>query len=146
MQQVQRAALSSEGVSPAACPGGSRCPLCTMATIMLVEDSVDIREMMAAALELAGMRVLTAANGQAALRLLRELPPPCLILLDLMMPVMDGWELGAALKRDPRLSAVPVIVVSALSRDMASDVGATAYLPKPIDIDRLLEVVCEHCG
>jgi CheY-like chemotaxis protein len=117
-----------------------------MATIMLVEDSVDIREMMAAALELAGMRVLTAANGQAALRLLRELPPPCLILLDLMMPVMDGWELGAALKRDPRLSAVPVIVVSALSRDMASDVGATAYLAKPIDIDRLLEVVCEHCG
>ena len=113
---------------------------------MLVEDSIDIREMMAAALELAGMRVLTAANGRAALTLLHELPPPCLILLDLMMPVMDGWELGAALKRDPRLSAVPVIVVSALSRDMASDVGATAYLPKPIDIDQLLEVVCEHCG
>jgi CheY-like chemotaxis protein len=116
-----------------------------MATIMLVEDSADIREMMAAALQLAGLRVLTASNGQAALTMLRDRPPPCLILLDLMMPVMDGWELDAALKRDPRLASVPVIVVSALSEDMASPVGAMDYLAKPVDIDKLLEVVCEHC-
>ena len=116
-----------------------------MATVMLVEDSADIREMMTAALQLAGLRVLTAPNGQAALTILQDRPPPCLILLDLMMPIMNGWELDAALKRDPRLATVPVIVVSALSEDLASPVGATEYFAKPVDIDKLLEVVCEHC-
>jgi CheY-like chemotaxis protein len=134
-----------DSVSRRRLPGSAAAHSHPMATVMLVEDSVDIREMMAAALQLAGLRVLTASNGLAALRMLRDRPPPCLILLDLMMPVMDGWELDAALKRDPRLASVPVIVVSALSKDVAPPVGATDYLAKPVDIDKLLQVVCEHC-
>ena len=92
-----------------------------------------------------GLLRACAANGLAALAMLRDRPPPCLILLDLMMPIMNGWELDAALKRDPRLATVPVIVLSALPEDLASPIGATEYLAKPVDIDKLLEVVCEHC-
>jgi CheY-like chemotaxis protein len=117
-----------------------------MATVLLVEDNDDVREMMAVALQLAGNKVLAAANGQEALRVLAEQPAPCLILLDLMMPVMDGWELRRILKEDDHLSGIPVVVVSAMAEEMASRLGATAFLPKPIDIDRLLNVVCEYCG
>jgi CheY-like chemotaxis protein len=117
-----------------------------MATVMLVEDNEDIREMMALALQLVGIGVVTAPNGREALAILRACQtPPCLILLDLMMPVMDGWQLGAALKQDPRLASVPVIVVSALTEEMAARLAPAEYLPKPVDIDKLVEVVCEHC-
>jgi CheY-like chemotaxis protein len=116
-----------------------------MSTVLLVEDNDDVREMMTLALQLAGNRVVTAANGREALHLLHERPPPCVILLDLMMPVMDGWEFGAAVRRDSRLSDIPIVVVSALTEEMADHLGAADYLPKPIDIERLLEVVCEHC-
>ena len=117
-----------------------------MATVLLVEDNDDVREMMSLALQLAGNGVLTASNGSEALRVLAERPPPCLILLDLMMPVMDGWELRAALRRDPTLSRIPVVVISALTEDMARRLGATGYLPKPVDIDQLLQVVCDLCA
>jgi CheY-like chemotaxis protein len=116
-----------------------------MATILLVEDNDDIREMMAVALELGGHTVLPAVNGREALAKLREHPRPCLILLDLMMPVMNGWELRDALERDPELSEIPVVVVSAITADVAQRLGATDYVPKPVDIDRLLDVVCEYC-
>lgn len=117
-----------------------------MATVLLVEDNDDVREMMSLALQLSGNVVITASNGREALTILRDRPPPCVILLDLMMPVMNGWELRAALRADPRLSRVPVIVVSALSGEMAERIGAAEYIPKPVDIDRLLQVVCDYCA
>jgi CheY-like chemotaxis protein len=116
-----------------------------MATILLVEDNDDVREMMAVALELGGHTVLPAVNGREALAMLRERPHPCLILLDLMMPVMNGWELRAALQKDPNLAEIPVVVVSAVTADIAQRLGGTQYVPKPVDIDRLLDVVCEYC-
>ena len=116
-----------------------------MATVLLVEDNDDVREMMALALQIAGNRVMTAANGREALSLLHDRPAPCLIILDLMMPIMSGWELRAALQQDPALSTIPVVVISALAEEMAERMGATQYLPKPVDIDRLIAVVCEHC-
>jgi CheY-like chemotaxis protein len=116
-----------------------------MATVMIVEDNEDMRDMMALALKLVGIVVTTASNGREALAIMQNQPPPCLILLDLMMPVMDGWELRAALSQDPRLAAVPVIVVSALTREPARDLGAAHYLAKPVDLDKLVELVCEHC-
>jgi CheY-like chemotaxis protein len=116
-----------------------------MPTVLLVEDNDDVREMMSTALQLAGTRVVTAANGREALAVL-ERTHPCVIVLDLMMPVMNGWELRAALKRDPSLSAIPVIVVSALTEDLVARMGATEYLEKPVDIDRLIETVCELCN
>jgi CheY-like chemotaxis protein len=116
-----------------------------MATVLLVEDNEDVREMMSVVLQMAGIRVLMAANGREALQVLTDSAEPCLILLDLMMPVMDGWEFRTILKNDSRLSRIPIVVVSAMTEDMVERLGATAYLPKPVDIDRLLDVVSEHC-
>jgi CheY-like chemotaxis protein len=117
-----------------------------MATILLVEDNDDVREMMALALELSGHVVWPAANGREALaQLSGHGDLPCLILLDLMMPVMNGWQLRAALKEDPRLARIPVVVVSALNSELAQRVPGAHYLPKPVDIDQLLDVVCDYC-
>ena len=117
-----------------------------MATVLLVEDNVDVREMMATALELDGHRVRTAANGWEALRLLENGVRPCVILLDLMMPVMDGWAFRAELENKPAFAAIPVIVVSAVGGTVLDRVRAAAYVSKPVDIDRLLEIVCEKCS
>lgn len=118
-----------------------------MANILVVEDNDDVREMMAVTLELEGHEVATAVNGRDALNKLHSGEKPCLILLDLMMPVMNGWEFRRALERDPdpTLRNVPVVVVSAATREMAKNTEAVAYLPKPLDMDRLLDVVCDYC-
>ena len=115
-------------------------------TVFVVEDDVDTRDMMGRFLELEGFTVEVAANGKQALERLNAGVHPCVILLDLMMPVMNGWEFRAVLQADPQLSRVPVIVISALTEDMARRLGAADYLPKPVDLDRLLEAVCEHCA
>ena len=117
-----------------------------MATILLVEDNDDVREMMLVALQLEGHAVWTARNGSEALEVLKDRPAPCLILMDLMMPVMNGWELRKALKADPKFSEIPTVVISAVTPDVATRLSATEYLAKPVDIDRLLGLVCEHCG
>jgi CheY-like chemotaxis protein len=117
-----------------------------MAKILVVEDNDDVREMMAVTLELEGHQVATAANGRDALEKLHAGSKPCLILLDLMMPVMSGWELRTALNRDPELRDVPVVVVSAATGDMMKETDADAYLPKPLDMDQLLDVVCDFCN
>lgn len=116
-----------------------------MATVLLVEDNDDVREMMGLALELDGHSVHAATNGRDALSTLNEGLRPCLILMDLMMPVMNGWELRAALTSDPALRDIPVVVVSAVTTDIAQRLKDTAYVPKPVDIDRLLEMVCQYC-
>ena len=116
-----------------------------MATILLVEDNDDVREMMAVALQLGGHTVWPASNGHDALTMLRTGPHPCLILLDLMMPVMNGWEFRSAVQADPKLSSIPVIVISAVTAEVAQRLSGTEYLPKPVDIDQLLDVVCEYC-
>ena len=112
-------------------------------TVLLVEDHPDVRDMMALALQFAGHRVVTAANGRDALQLLRK-ERPCVILLDLMMPVMDGWQFCAALEQDPELGRVPLVVISALA-DMAARMPAAEHLSKPVDIDRMLELVDRFC-
>ena len=117
-----------------------------MANILVVEDNDDVREMMAVTLELEGHEVATAVNGQDALQKLHQGQKPCVILLDLMMPVMNGWEFRSALERDPELCDVPVVVVSALAGgEMAQRTHAAAYLPKPVDMDELLDLVCDFC-
>ena len=114
-----------------------------MCTVLLVEDNPDVRDMMSLALELGGHRVLSAANGRDALALLHS-KRPCVILLDLMMPIMDGWQFRAALEKCSACPDVPLIVISALS-EMVRDVPADAYLAKPVDIDRMLELVEQYC-
>jgi CheY-like chemotaxis protein len=117
-----------------------------MATVLVVEDNDDVRDMMAVTLQLEGHQVITAANGREALESLRRGASPCVILLDLMMPVMNGWEFGAALDADPELRDLPVVVISAAGREVLESAHAAAYLPKPIDIDALLDVVCGLCA
>jgi CheY-like chemotaxis protein len=116
-----------------------------MANILVVEDNDDVREMMAVTLELEGHDVATAVNGRDALEKLHAGRKPCLILLDLMMPVMNGWELQRELEHDPDLCDVPIVVVSAATADMIRRTEAAAYLPKPVDMDQLLDFVGDFC-
>ena len=117
-----------------------------MANILVVEDNDDVREMMAVTLELEGHEVSTAVNGRDALNKLRAGERPCVILLDLMMPVMNGWEFRNALERDPILKSVPVVIVSAATAELVHNADAAAYLPKPLDMEQLLHVVGGFCG
>lgn len=113
--------------------------------ILIVEDDADLREMMAQLLTLEGYRTASVANGRDALEYLHRGEKPDLILLDLMMPIMDGWEFRRRQREDPLLAPVPVVVLSALDHSRAADLGGTAFLKKPLDFDRLLELVRKHC-
>ena len=115
--------------------------------IIVVEDEGDIREDVADLLREEGYEVVTAANGSEALTRLRESGQACVILLDLMMPVMDGVEFREEQLRDPRLAKVPVIVVSgaANARQKAADLKAADFLVKPFKMNALLEAVGKVC-
>lgn len=115
------------------------------ATVFIVEDDGDTREMLGRFLELEGYRVETAANGLLALERLNAGVGACVILLDLMMPVMDGWQFRQAQIRDAALANIPVIVVSAAGRDRLDRIQADAYLSKPVDLDELLGKVTQFC-
>jgi CheY-like chemotaxis protein len=111
--------------------------------ILVVEDDEDAREAMVALLQMKGYHAVPAANGRAALDYLDQAPAPDLIILDLWMPVMDGWQFRSEQTRNPRLAHIPVIVVTALS-DRA-DVDANEVIIKPVDVDRLLTKVDQYC-
>jgi len=117
----------------------SPCP------VLIVEDDADLREMMAQLLSLEGYRTAAVANGREALDYLQQEIAPNLILLDLMMPVMDGWEFRRRQQADPSLADVPVIVLSALDQGRTTAVSAHAILKKPLDFDRLIELVRSYC-
>src|SRR5687768_15751269 len=89
-------------------------------------------------LELEGFRVELAANGKQALDRLNAGVHPCVILLDLMMPIMDGWQFRRQQVLDQGLAEIPVIVVSAAGRDRITGIDANAYLSKPVDLEQLL--------
>ena len=107
-----------------------------------MDDDQDVREAVVEALADAGYAVDQAANGAEALTAMRA-SAPCLVFLDLMMPVMDGWELVAQMDRDPALAQVPVCVVSAHDKDPPHNI---CVLRKPVSLARLLETVALHCG
>jgi CheY-like chemotaxis protein len=117
----------------------------TCKTVLIVEDDEAIRETMQCALELRGYSVFAAANGTEGIDLLAEIPRPCVILLDLMMPVMDGWDFVAALERNAALAAIPVVVVTAFG-EQAESIKASAVLSKPVALDNLYTTVFEYCG
>lgn len=115
--------------------------------VLLVEDDEDIRQDLAFLLEHQGHRVETAIHGQDALNKLEQLGPPCIIILDLMMPVMDGWQLRAELLRSPAWSSVPVVLLSGIAdiQQEARSLQVLDYLTKPINLPRLFEMVRAHC-
>jgi len=116
--------------------------------IMLIEDDSFIRDIVREILESEGFAVETAENGQIALdRLKLKDRLPDLILLDLMMPVMDGFGFRQGQKTDPELDKIPVIVMSAY-RDFSgkqSKIGADGYLKKPVEMDELIEIAHRFC-
>jgi CheY-like chemotaxis protein len=116
--------------------------------VMVVDDDADIRDSIGDILELRGYEVRRAANGREALERLREGPRPCVILLDLMMPVLNGWEFRAAQATDAELAAVPVVIISGdgSADQKAASVGVREYLRKPLELSAILEVVRRHCG
>jgi len=114
---------------------------------MIVEDDPDTREMLERFLQLEGFEVRTAANGQLALQSLQSDSSPRVILLDLMMPVMNGWQFRQAQVRDPSLSRIPVVVVTAAGvREDIPAIEADGWLSKPVDFDRLLATITPFCA
>lgn len=116
----------------------------TTHTVLVVEDEEDLREMIREALELNGYSVVAAADGQQALRQLSSIEHLCLVLMDLLMPGMSGWDLFQELKRRSELDDVPIVVYSSVA-DRAPD-GATRALKKPLTFADLLSTVREYCS
>jgi two-component system, chemotaxis family, chemotaxis protein CheY len=108
--------------------------------VLVVDDDESIRETLQMALELDGYATAFAGNGEEALLWLRKNPAPRLILLDLMMPGMDGWQMFEHLCNDEQLARIPVVVITAFGRDLGT-VGKLPILKKPFDLQELLRVV-----
>jgi CheY-like chemotaxis protein len=115
--------------------------------ILVVDDDRDIRETLGDILLHEGYQVELAENGARALELIRRGPRPALVLLDLMMPVMSGWEFLEEAEQDEELAAIPVLVVSAMPAPLAPEAakgGVKACLHKPLQLDRLLDLVHQY--
>jgi len=115
--------------------------------ILLVEDDDDVRGALVAVLEASGYRVVAATHGREALQHLRSALPVCIVLLDLWMPVMNGFEFRAEQMKDPALAAVPVVVITAdrTAARRAADLGVLAWMTKPIEFEELLAILEQHC-
>ena len=110
--------------------------------VLVVDDDPDILEALAEILEVEGFDIRRARNGQEALERLVA-PAPNLILLDLMMPVMDGWEFAQRMHQRPDVADIPIIVLSA-DRNVgtkAREIGAVGHLAKPFELNELLDLV-----
>jgi len=114
-------------------------------TILIVEDDVDVREAYQDVLDQAGYHVVTAANGRIALDWLHHVDDaPAMIVLDLMMPVMDGWQFRLELGKDEGLAGIPVVVVTAHRDDPG--IECVARLLKPVALADLLSAVAQVVG
>lgn len=111
------------------------------ACVLVVDDEDDIREALREAVEMIGRTAMTAANGEEALRLL-ETQRPCLVLLDLAMPVMSGREMLEEMRRRPELAPLPVVVSTSTPAQAPPGVPV---LPKPIAVERLFDLVRRSC-
>jgi signal transduction histidine kinase len=110
-------------------------------SLLVVEDDADIREALDGLLSMEGFRVTGCSNGREALEWLRGSIKPDVILLDLMMPVMDGWQFRVAQKEDPELATIPVLALSADATAKAAAIDADAYLRKPVDYETLVDTI-----
>jgi CheY-like chemotaxis protein len=113
--------------------------------VMVVDDDDDIRETLAGLLEDEGYEATAVANGREALDALQGGMAPRVILLDLMMPVMDGAEFRRAQLADPRLVSIPVVLITAAGLEPVQRSDYDEVLRKPLKVDRVLAVVAEFC-
>ena len=112
--------------------------------VLIVDDDRDLREAICDALSDEGYECMQAANGQEALKSLQRGPLPLLILLDLMMPMLNGWEFRAEQLRQPQLADIPVVVMSAYKSSEDAGVAANGYISKPLNLDVLITTVQRH--
>jgi two-component system response regulator MprA len=119
-----------------------------MAGVLLVEDEADLREAFSGIIENEGFPVTRASDGVEAFELLTAGLRPCLIVLDLMMPRMDGVEFRRRQRADPTLADIPVVVVSGVTDkiERVRQLGVVECLRKPPNLDRLVALVAEHCS
>jgi len=111
-------------------------------SILIVDDDADTRSLLGAFLTDQGFVVCAARNGRHAFQMLERISPPSLILLDYKMPVMNGTQFLAVKRRNPRLQAIPVIIMSAWTREWTGTrLDVADVLSKPVDLDRLLALV-----
>jgi CheY-like chemotaxis protein len=116
------------------------------AKVLIVDDDFALRDALCAALEGEGLAVAAVSNGQEALDYLRSGARPSLVLLDLMMPIMNGWEFRAQQRQDPELSDIPVVVLSAFARSGDEELrGIGQFLRKPFQLADLLAAVRAYC-
>ena len=115
--------------------------------ILVVDDDRSIRESVVALLQTDGYDARGVENGREALRVLRAGYDASLVLLDMMMPVMDGWDFRLAQRHDPTLAKIPVVVLTAVVDPVleATKLRAVAGFRKPLDVYALLDVVSEYC-
>jgi CheY-like chemotaxis protein len=137
-------------VTPASEPGAEAAtpaspqPPASHGTVLVIDDEAAVRDLMQRFLVKEGFRVATAAGGDEGLRRARELHPDA-ITLDVMMPGMDGWAVLAALKADPAVADIPVIMLTIVDdRNLGYALGAAEYLTKPVDRERLVAVLKKY--
>jgi CheY-like chemotaxis protein len=121
----------------------------TAPAILIVEDDPDLREIIAEILSVARFHVVQAAHGAEALDFLQRTERlPGLILLDLMMPVMDGIRFRALQSSDPRLASIPVVVMSAVTdgKQKSAALKPAAFLAKPVEREEIVAVARHHCS
>jgi CheY-like chemotaxis protein len=117
-------------------------------SVLVVDDDAEIRFVISELLRDEGYTVAQAANGREALIYLQTAHPlPCVILLDLMMPILNGWEFLRVQQRNPVFASIPVVVISAYRAlaEATAPFGVQGALDKPIDLDRLLATVQHYC-
>jgi CheY-like chemotaxis protein len=112
--------------------------------ILLIDDEESIRRILSLSLEFEGYQVFTASNGQEGLETLYRIPRPSLILLDLMMPVLDGWGFMEALTKNPEYAQIPVAIITAFG-DRGKVKGTVATLQKPVELDELFQLARRYC-
>lgn len=121
-----------------------------MATLLVIDDELPIRQNLARFLSLEGHQVLQAADGEAGLTLALGEPRPDLVLCDVMMPRLNGYELLAALRADPRGRHLPFVFLSASAEkerlEQALEQGASGYVTKPFNLTQLKDVLDRHLG
>lgn len=113
-------------------------------SILIVEDDPAIRETLQQALQYYGYNAETAVNGKDGLEKLNKMAHPCLVLLDLMMPVMDGWSFVNAKSKDDIIASIPVVVVSAFI-GRSKPIEVNDFIKKPINLDALLGILRKYC-
>ena len=115
-------------------------------TVLVIDDDPGIRRLMTSFLKLEGFAPVTAANGKEALAYLRNGGAVNVILLDLRMPVMDGWTFRREQRRDPAIADIPVVVLSGADAEHAPELAAAAWFDKPVSVSQVISVIPRLCG